>query len=113
MPRPTDEGKDRMTRTGFTRAQCRAARNAVGMSQMALAKAAGVSRPVVQEFEASEGRVPIENNLRAIRTALETKGVAFQAVGEGRAAVIFDDPDARSANEDSGSESSAGSAPGK
>jgi transcriptional regulator with XRE-family HTH domain len=84
-----------MERIGFTRAQCRAARIAVGLSQAELAKAAGVSRPVVQDFEAVEGRVPIDNNLRAIRGALEAKGVQFQTALHGRSLVEFDDPDVR------------------
>ena len=82
-----------MVEAGITPAQCRAGREAVGLSQKALASAAGVSRPVVQDFERRE-RVPIVNNLRAIRSALEAAGVQFEPAVGGRAGVSFTDEDA-------------------
>lgn len=84
-----------MAKVGLTPAQCRAARNAVGLSQKRLAEEAEVSVPVVQEFEAKGGRVPMEKNLRDIRAALERAGVEFQTSAEGRALIAFNDPDAR------------------
>ena len=95
MPRLKDGGKDRMARIGLTPAQCRAARNAVGLSQKKLAEEADVSLPVVQEFEGRAGRIPMEKNLRDIRAALGRYGVDFQMVEDGRAAVFFTDKDAQ------------------
>ena len=77
----------------MTPAQCRAGRAAIGWSQQDLAEKAAVSRPVVQDFERNE-RVPIANNLRAIKAALEAAGVEFQAGGQQRAGVAFVDQDA-------------------
>lgn len=81
-----------MREAGITPAQCRAARAAVGWKQEELAEKAEVSRPVVQDFERS-GRVPITNNLRAIRVALENGGVVFQRDETGRAGITFRDKD--------------------
>ena len=83
-----------MAKVGLTPARCRAARNAVGLSQKKLAEEADVSLPVVQEFEGRSGRVPMEKNLRDIRAALEKAGVEFQTMPDGRASVVFSDPDA-------------------
>ncbi|WP_322096058.1 helix-turn-helix transcriptional regulator [Pelagibius litoralis] len=55
---------------------CRAARNILNMSQWDLAEAAGIARSTVAEFERG-ARVPISNNLQAMRDALEAAGVAF------------------------------------
>lgn len=82
-----------MREAGITSAQCRAARAAVGWKQEELAEKAEVSRPVVQDFE-GRGRVPITNNLRAIRAALEAGGVVFQWNETGRAGITFADEDA-------------------
>lgn len=58
---------------------------------------AGVSRPVVQDFE-RRIRIPIVNNLRAIRAALEGEGVAFGAAAGGRSGISFEDEDAAGAD---------------
>lgn len=70
----------------LTPAQCRAARGLVNWSQTRLAEEAGVSRATVTSFEA-EKRVPIGNNLDAIRSALETAGVEFIPENGGGAGV--------------------------
>ena len=56
--------------------QCRAARGWLGWSQEDLAKAAHVSLSTVRDYEKTR-RVPIENNLAAIRLALENFGIEF------------------------------------
>lgn len=85
-----------MLQAGITRAQCRAARTAMGWRQVDLAHKAKVSLPVVQEFEKAKGRVPIMNNLVAIRTVFENAGVRFDLSSAGRAGVSFADQDADS-----------------
>lgn len=67
-------------------AQCRAARGLVNWSQTRLAEEAGVSRATVTSFEA-EKRIPIGNNLDAIRSALEVAGVDFIPENGGGAGV--------------------------
>ena len=54
--------------------QCRAARGWLSWSQRDLAKRAGVSASTIREFEAGR-RVPIANNLKAIRTVFEDAGI--------------------------------------
>jgi len=56
--------------------QSRAARAWLDWSQEELAAKASVSISTVRDFEAGR-RVPIANNLTAMRTALETVGIAF------------------------------------
>jgi len=68
--------------------QCRAARAAVGWSQIELADAAAVSRPTVQEFERG-ARLPHRNHLVALRVALEGKGVRFWEPEEGMPGLQF------------------------
>lgn len=59
-----------------TVSQIRAARGLVGWSQVALAKAAGVSEPTIKRIEG--GKVPVSDDMRAaIRAALEAAGVEF------------------------------------
>lgn len=82
---------------GLTPAVCRAARAAVNVSQERLAELARVSRPTVQDFERGV-RVPIGNNLAAIRAALEASGVVFHPLGTGNATVTFPDADAEGAS---------------
>jgi transcriptional regulator with XRE-family HTH domain len=60
----------------MTPEQCRAARGWLDWSQNELAGAAHVSHSTVKDFETGK-RVPIANNLAAIRAALETQGIVF------------------------------------
>ena len=60
----------------MTSAQCRAARALVEMDQAHLAEVAKVSRNVVVDFEKGR-RMPIANNLAALRRTLEAAGVIF------------------------------------
>jgi DNA-binding transcriptional regulator YiaG len=56
--------------------QSRAARGWLGWSQAELAAKASVSLSTVRDFEKAR-RVPIANNLTAMKAALEGAGVAF------------------------------------
>jgi transcriptional regulator with XRE-family HTH domain len=56
--------------------QSRAARGWLGWSQTVLAKRAGVSLSTVRDFENAH-RIPIPNNLNALRRAIETAGIEF------------------------------------
>ena len=56
--------------------QCRAARAWLDWSQDDLAAAAHVSQSTVRDFEKGR-RIPIANNLEAIRAALEARGIGF------------------------------------
>lgn len=56
--------------------QSRAGRALLNWSQGKLAEGAGVARATLAEFEAGK-RVPIANNLEAIKAALENSGVVF------------------------------------
>lgn len=60
----------------MTPEQCRAARAWLDWSQDHLASAAKVSLSTVRDFEKGR-RVPIANNLGAMRVALENQGVGF------------------------------------
>lgn len=60
----------------MTPEQCRAARAWLDMTQPALASAANVGLSTVRDFEAGR-RVPIANNLGAMKAALEAKGIGF------------------------------------
>lgn len=65
----------------MTPAQCRAARALLSWTQPHLAEAAGVSPSTLRDFESGK-RVPIANNLAAIRIALESAGVTFLENGD-------------------------------
>lgn len=56
--------------------QSRAARGWLDWSQEQLAERAGVSLSTVRDFEKGR-RTPIGNNLRAIRTAIESAGLVL------------------------------------
>jgi DNA-binding transcriptional regulator YiaG len=60
----------------MTPEQCRAARGWLGWSQNELAGAAHVSHSTVKDFEGGR-RVPISNNLTAMKVALEAEGIVF------------------------------------
>jgi transcriptional regulator with XRE-family HTH domain len=60
--------------TMITPEQSRGARGILDWSQTQLAEAANVSLSTVRDFEKGR-RVPIANNLQAIRTALEDAGI--------------------------------------
>jgi DNA-binding transcriptional regulator YiaG len=60
----------------MTPEQSRAARGWLAWGQQELAEAARVSLSTVRDFERGR-RVPIGNNLAAMRAALEAKGIAF------------------------------------
>ncbi|MDE2165120.1 MAG: helix-turn-helix transcriptional regulator [Alphaproteobacteria bacterium] len=67
----------------LTRAQCRAARALLGITQVQLAHKSGVSLRTIASFEAKE-HDPIPANLAAMRRALESSGVIFlDSNGEG------------------------------
>jgi DNA-binding transcriptional regulator YiaG len=70
----------------LTAAQCRAARGLVEMSQSDLAIESRVGESTVRNFEAGRS-VPMTNNLRAIKSALEKAGVEFIAENGGGAGV--------------------------
>lgn len=82
--------------------QSRAARGWLDWSQEELAKRANVSLSTVRDFEKGR-RVPIANNLDALRRAIEAGGVQLVFDGEAFAGI-------RGAPSQSGS---AGNAPGK
>ena len=63
----------------MTPEQSRAARGWLDWGQAELAAAASVSLSTVRDYEKGR-RVPIANNLTAMRAALEAQGVAFVEV---------------------------------
>ena len=65
-------------------AQSRAARALLNWSQPQLAEASRVSVSTIRDFETGK-RSPIDNNLAAIRAALEAAGVVFLDAGDLRA----------------------------
>jgi DNA-binding transcriptional regulator YiaG len=75
----------------MTPAQCRAARGLVELSQVDLATAARVGISTVRNFEAGRS-VPVENNLLAIRAALEARGVQLIPENGGGAGVRLRKP---------------------
>jgi ribosome-binding protein aMBF1 (putative translation factor) len=67
----------------ITPSQCRAARGLVAWSQDQLAKHARVGNSTVRDFEKGR-RVPMDDNLTAIRRALEDAGVEFIPAKSGK-----------------------------
>jgi DNA-binding transcriptional regulator YiaG len=67
--------------------QCRAARGWLDLSQQQLAAKASVSLSTVRDFEKGR-RVPIANNLGAMRSVLETAGISFVDSG-GASGITF------------------------
>ncbi len=58
--------------------QIAAARALIGMSQPELAKAASISIPTLRRMEACDGPASgLPNNVLAIQSALEAKGISF------------------------------------
>lgn len=60
----------------ITASQIRAARGLLDWSQQQLATTANVGLSTIRSFETGK-RVPIANNLQAIRMALEAAGIIF------------------------------------
>jgi transcriptional regulator with XRE-family HTH domain len=58
--------------------QSRAARGWLGWTQAKLAEEARVGLSTIKDFEAGK-RIPITNNLQAMRQALEAVGIKFTA----------------------------------
>ena len=79
-----------MLEGGISPGQCRAARAYLDMTQDELAMAAGVVGMTVQSFE-REQRVPMKNNLLAIRNVFESKGIIFLALEEGFDGLLLPD----------------------
>lgn len=65
----------------MTPKQCRAARALLKWSQSELADKASVGLSTVRDFE-KERHIPIENNLRAMITAFDSKGIQFLETGD-------------------------------
>ena len=66
----------------ITPAQSRAARGLLDWSQQGLADAATLGLSTIRDFEKGR-RIPYQNNLASIRTALEMAGVEFIAENGG------------------------------
>jgi len=69
--------------------QSRAARAWLDWSQADLASAARVSLSTVRDFEKGR-RVPIGNNLAAMRVALEAEGIALVFDGDKACGITFE-----------------------
>lgn len=75
-----------MKKDVLTPAQCRAARGLIRWSQEELAKAAGVGKQTLADFEREE-RTPYPRTLADIRAALEETGIDFIPENGGGAGV--------------------------
>lgn len=62
----------------MTPAVCRASRALLSITQRELGAAAGVSAQTIADFERG-ARTPHPNNLRAIQSAFEARGLRYQA----------------------------------
>ena len=69
-----------------TFAQVRAARGLIGMSQQELAKAAGIGRATIADFESGK-RAPYVRTIDELQRALEAAGVEFIPENGGGAGV--------------------------
>ena len=79
----------------MTPAQCRAARAWLDLKQAELAAASGVGLSTVKDFESGK-RLPIANNLAAIRAALETRGIGFVFLVDGKpCGITFAEPNSK------------------
>lgn len=67
--------------------QCRAARAMLSWSQDYLAKAASVSRSTVADFERGV-RVPVPNNIAAMKSVFEQAGIEFLPEQGGKGAGV-------------------------
>ncbi|CAH1649862.1 helix-turn-helix domain-containing protein [Chelatococcus asaccharovorans] len=65
----------------ITPAQCRAARALLNWNQRQLAAEANIGVSTLRDFEISK-RVPVKNNLLAIRAVLEAAGIVFLEDGQ-------------------------------
>jgi transcriptional regulator with XRE-family HTH domain len=73
--------------------QCRAARAWLDWTQQELARRAGVGLSTVSDFEKGV-RTPIQQNLLAIRRAIEEAGMRFLfGQGEKARGIVINDPD--------------------
>lgn len=75
----------------LTPEQCRAGRALLGMSQMALSEAAGVSHKPLVEFERGKTK-PQARTVEALQRALEAAGVQFIPENGGGAGVRLRKP---------------------
>ena len=72
--------------------QCRAARGFLGWSREDLAKAAGVSRAMIADFEGGK-RDGLPATKNALQDALEAAGVEFPARSATKASIVFPNRD--------------------
>ena len=70
--------------------QCKAARGYLGWGREELAKAAGVSRAMVADFEGGK-RETLSVMRNALQDALEAAGVEFPMRAGGKASIVFTD----------------------
>lgn len=87
-----ESSKKMQTPHSVTPALCRAARGGLGLSQVELAKRAGVYRGVVTDFE-GRARSPRQATRLALRLALEQAGIEFVVAPDGRLGVLLPDED--------------------